>query len=99
MRNLPAIPAAYSYRARASLVRVGGEELVVVSVPSLSSNVPAGLTIAEKSVLDLLLQGCSNPQIARQRGTSVRTVANQAAAIFRKLGVQRRAQLADALAD
>jgi DNA-binding NarL/FixJ family response regulator len=79
-------------------LRIGSEELVVVSVPSLSSRLPGDLTSAERSVLSMLLDGLSSLQIARQRGTSVRTVANQAAAIFRKLGVHRRAQLAHALA-
>lgn len=33
-------------------------------------------------------EGHSNAEIARARGTSARTVANQLAGLFRKLGVQ-----------
>jgi DNA-binding NarL/FixJ family response regulator len=40
-----------------------------------------------------LLEGKRNADIARERGTSVRTVANQVAAIFRKLKVRSRAEL------
>jgi DNA-binding CsgD family transcriptional regulator len=36
----------------------------------------------------------SNSEIGRRRGTSGRTVANQMATIFRKLGVSSRAELA-----
>jgi DNA-binding CsgD family transcriptional regulator len=39
------------------------------------------------------LRGASNQDIARTRGVSVRTVANQLAAVYRKLGVRSRAEL------
>lgn len=54
---------------------------------------PAGLTGAEQAVAAQIVDGTSNQAIAEQRGTSVRTVANQVAQIFRKLGVQSRAEL------
>lgn len=54
---------------------------------------PAGLTSAEQAVAEQIADGASNHQIAEQRGTSVRTVANQVAKIFRKLDVQSRAEL------
>jgi DNA-binding NarL/FixJ family response regulator len=41
----------------------------------------------------LLLEGCPYSEIARQRNTSVRTVANQVAAAFTRLHVSGRAQL------
>ncbi len=51
------------------------------------------LTAAETAVLALLLEGASNADIARRRASSVRTVANQVASIFRKHGVRSRAEL------
>src|SRR5687768_13657472 len=78
-------------------MRLGSEELIVVSVPSLEPTLPGDLTRAERGVASLLLAGMSNRDIARVRGVSVRTVANQAAAIFRKIGIRRRAQLGGGL--
>jgi DNA-binding CsgD family transcriptional regulator len=52
------------------------------------------LTGAELQVAAALVEGASNQQIAIARGSSVRTVANQVASIFRKLGVRSRADLA-----
>jgi DNA-binding NarL/FixJ family response regulator len=52
-----------------------------------------GLGAAEQEVLTLLLRGYANRTIAETRGTSQRTVENQVRCIFRKLGVQSRAEL------
>ena len=41
-----------------------------------------------------VVAGRSNGEIAAARGRSVRTIANQVAAIFRKLGVGSRLELA-----
>jgi DNA-binding CsgD family transcriptional regulator len=54
----------------------------------------ARLSPAEREVVALLLQGRDNASIARLRGTSVRTIANQVASIFSKLGVHSRSELA-----
>jgi DNA-binding NarL/FixJ family response regulator len=54
----------------------------------------ASLTHAELGVARKLVEGLTNAQIAAVRGTSERTVANQVAAIFRKLRVGSRAELA-----
>jgi DNA-binding NarL/FixJ family response regulator len=51
------------------------------------------LPIAEEHVVRLLLDGRTHAEIAAQRGTSPRTVANQLAGAFRKLGVSGRLQL------
>ena len=80
-------------------LRVGSEDLAVLSFPCLSQQLPTALTNAERRVAVLLLEGLSNGEIAKVRGTSTRTVANQAAAVFRKIGVRRRAQLAERLLD
>jgi DNA-binding CsgD family transcriptional regulator len=83
----------YVSDARISRMRVGDEDLIVVSVPC---GVPASvdLTDAERDVVALALRGDSNAEIAQARGTSARTVANQLASAYRKLGVTGRNQLA-----
>jgi DNA-binding CsgD family transcriptional regulator len=48
---------------------------------------------AECAVTQLLLAGNSYREIATMRGTSVRTVANQLASVFRELNVSGRSQL------
>jgi DNA-binding CsgD family transcriptional regulator len=78
--------------------RFGSEELAVVSYPKLSADVVDGLTPSEIEVLERILAGDSNAEIAGRRGTSVRTVAKQVAAIFEKVGVSSRRELAARLA-
>ncbi len=67
-------------------------------VHPLLANAPApifaALTAAEQEVAALLLDGRDNAGIAKERGTSLRTTANQVASIFRKLGVSSRGELA-----
>jgi DNA-binding NarL/FixJ family response regulator len=74
-------------------VRVGGLELVVFSFPVRPPRLPDELSSAEKLVVESVLQGCSNQEIAEARGTSVRTVANQLQSVFRKLGLRSRGEL------
>jgi DNA-binding CsgD family transcriptional regulator len=57
-----------------------------------------GITAAERVVLGLAAAGLSNAQIAARRGVSPRTVANQIASAFRKLGVRSRLELEARLA-
>lgn len=52
------------------------------------------MTSAERHVLEAVLIGRDNQQIARQRNTSARTVANQLAMLFRKFGVSSKGELA-----
>lgn len=51
------------------------------------------LTEAENAVVSLVRQGLSNREIARARRISTRTVANQLAAVYRKLDVASRTHL------
>jgi DNA-binding NarL/FixJ family response regulator len=53
-----------------------------------------GLAQAEREVAGLAVLGLSNAEIGARRGTSLRTVANQLARVYRKLGVGSRAELA-----
>jgi DNA-binding NarL/FixJ family response regulator len=86
----PAIPTPLDLRAtRAS---VGAEKLVVFSLPLGPPALPETLSPAERAIALALLDGRSNSEIAKARRTSVRTVANQLASLFRKLGVGSRAE-------
>ncbi len=51
------------------------------------------LTPAEREVTAMVLGGASNAEVARRRATSRRTVANQLASVYRKLGVTGRREL------
>jgi len=80
---------------RLSMVRSGGRELLILSYPLAPfSTSRKQLPPAEGEVLEALLNGKSNAEIARQRKTSPRTIAVQARSIFRKLGVGSRNELA-----
>ena len=80
---------------RVTYVRLDGHEYAVVSFdPQLPARLPGGLTSAERDVVQRMLAGASNAEIARDRGTSVRTVAKQIASVFGKLDVRSRAALA-----
>ena len=80
----------------AFLFEAGGEEFVLMTWPSAAPRPgtgPAALTPAEAAVAELAVAGRSNREIARERGSSPRTVANQLANVFRKLGVGSRLEL------
>jgi len=78
---------------RGFTMRVGGRELLVLSAAPPSGGAE-GLSGAEREVMEALLRGDSNAAIAHRRRRSARTVANQVASVFRKLGVGSRAELA-----
>jgi DNA-binding NarL/FixJ family response regulator len=77
--------------ARRSWIRVGLERIAVVSLGSLG--VRALLSRAEEQIAALASRGLSNDDIARERGTASRTVANQLHSIYRKLGLSSRSEL------
>jgi len=81
-----------SKRAEAKLLRQGDLELLVIDLPA-SPELPAELTPSERDIVMRLFEGTSNREIARARGTSERTVANQLRCIYRKLGVFSRSEL------
>ena len=72
--------------------RLGEDEYVVLTVPQPKASL-AALTNAERDVVEHILASRSNAEIASRRDSSVRTVANQIASIFRKLEVSSRAEL------
>jgi len=78
-------------------IRVRQAELLVSvrPLPKLTEMPSAqALTPSEQAVAELVVAGCSNAQVAQERGVSERTVANQVASVFRKLDVHSRAELA-----
>lgn len=77
------------------LSRVG--DVIVFSAPSLA--LPTVLSQSEQEVARALIVGYSNAEIARSRGTSTKTVANQLYAMYRKLGVGTREELVTMLVD
>jgi DNA-binding CsgD family transcriptional regulator len=75
---------------RLSRVEANGEAYWVVSVMRPDLDFPVPLSHAEAAVVRELVAGRSHAQISSLRATSPRTVANQLATVFRKLGVSGR---------
>jgi DNA-binding NarL/FixJ family response regulator len=73
-----------------SLRRKGGRRITLASRG-------APLTLREREIAKLVCLGQSDPTIADHLGISARTVQNHVAAIFGKLGIRARWQLAGAL--
>jgi DNA-binding CsgD family transcriptional regulator len=78
--------------------RVGDVQFAVLSVPLHDGAALDALAPAEREVAVLAAAGLSNLAIARCKGKSVRTVANQMASILSKLRVGSRYELAARLA-
>ena len=78
----------------AGLVVSKSSDLAVFAFPIPTPELPTNLSDAEREVVQLALAGMSNQQIARCRGCASRTIANQLASAFRKVGVHSRAELA-----
>lgn len=76
----------------ASRLELDGHAFAVLEWP-LEWQPPAALTEAEREVLAGVVAGLANSEIARRRGTSVRTVANQVAGMLDKLRVGSRYEL------
>jgi DNA-binding NarL/FixJ family response regulator len=76
-----------------STIDIGHDEIALLSYPVPPAGSVEGLTSAEDEVARAVVRGLSNGQIARLRSTSVRTVANQVASIFRKLRIGSRREL------
>jgi DNA-binding CsgD family transcriptional regulator len=83
----------------AAVYELGGAsgDYVLVVAPLPASAALERCTAAEREVLAELVAGASNREIARRRGRSVRTVANQVASLFRRFGVASRRELLAAL--
>lgn len=80
-------------------LRDGDLELLIFDVEDEPLDLSGLLTEAEKAVLELLLDGRSNQEIADLRSVSYKTVANQLRSIYTKLAVASRCELAALLSD
>ncbi|MBI2375097.1 MAG: helix-turn-helix transcriptional regulator [Deltaproteobacteria bacterium] len=74
-----------------------GVEYLIISYPIVEDLDPR-LSRAEREIVGFVVEGRSNQQIGRARGTSARTIANQLARTYRKLGVGSRRELVARLA-
>jgi DNA-binding NarL/FixJ family response regulator len=92
--ELAAFFAPCGLRAKLAEVAISGEKLLVGAYPLVDKRQVEKLTDAEREVVAHLVAGSTNSDIANRRGTSENTVANQVHAIFSKLGVRSRAELA-----
>ena len=82
--------------ARVALLSVLDERspgLRTVSIARPDVALAERISPAEVSVLRGLVEGCSHAEIARRRGTSTRTIANQVASVFQRLAVSGRNEL------
>jgi DNA-binding NarL/FixJ family response regulator len=77
-------------RARERLAELGAKRIPRGPRPHTQDH-PAGLTPREAEVLDGLVAGRSNAEIAARHGVSARTVEHQVSAVLAKLGVDSRA--------
>jgi DNA-binding NarL/FixJ family response regulator len=71
----------------------GDKQVRVISVPRPGRKLEQTLPRAEFAVVRSLIEGASYEDIARQRGTSTRTIANQVTAVFRRMKVSGRSEL------
>lgn len=72
--------------------------MIYVSAPvERETDVLDRLTPAERIVARLAAAGLSNAEIGRKRRVSERTIANQLASVFRKLGIGSRVELTQRL--
>ncbi|MGI8426593.1 MAG: helix-turn-helix domain-containing protein [Actinomycetota bacterium] len=92
--------------ARTDLGRLGGDSVIEGSIQEPGSEQqPAELaprpsqlnfdqlTDREAKVVELVLEGLTNPEIGERLGISRRTVSSHLSAVFRKLGVRSRIDL------
>jgi len=92
--ELAAFFAQNGLRAKLAEVAIRDDKLLVGAYPLVAADRVASLTEAELDVVISLLSGSTNADIAQRRRSSERTVANQVQAIYRKIGVRSRSELA-----
>lgn len=74
---------------------IDGDRYAILAFPLPEAELPAELSGAERAVVQAVLEGLSNAEIARLRCTSPHTVANQLRSVFSKLDVSSRFELTD----
>lgn len=96
MSRAATFPTAPHARATAFMAE-NDSELHVVGIPRPDRRLSESLPTAELAVIRALVEGCSYREIAKLRGTSTRTIANQISAVFRRLRVSGRNELVQRL--
>lgn len=91
-------PSAVESGSGAKPGPLGADEQLAIAKVELCPSSLSELTLAEREVTFLVVDGLTNAEIGVQRNSSPRTVANQIAAVFRKLGVHGRLELIRRLA-
>jgi DNA-binding NarL/FixJ family response regulator len=76
-----------------SFLELGGSLRRVVSIVRPDLDLDRMVPPAELAVVRSLIEGATYEEIAKRRGTSTRTVANQITAVFRRLKVSGRSEL------
>jgi DNA-binding NarL/FixJ family response regulator len=84
-------------QGRLCAVHANAEPYVVISALRPDRQFPVELSLAEAAVLRSLIAGSSHAEISDERSRSPRTVANQLATAFRKLGVSGRRAIIERL--
>jgi len=87
-KSLAASAVKLGFHTRAELVRFAASQGGALHV-----TLTHALTSAEQGVLELIVSGLSNDQIAALRGRSRKTVENQVSALLRKTGLSSRRSL------
>jgi DNA-binding NarL/FixJ family response regulator len=82
-----------SFARCATFVAQGDREFRVISIRRPDADLAKLLPPAELAVIRMLVEGLSYEEMARARGTSTRTIANQITAVFRRLRVSGRNEL------
>ena len=72
---------------------VEGDEYAILGFTLPELEAPLELSPAERQVVQAVIEGNSNAAIAKARGTSVNTVANQLRSIYSKLKISNRIEL------
>jgi DNA-binding NarL/FixJ family response regulator len=93
-----AIHASFGFIDAFAQVHEATPQQITLSIDRPDRQVAPRITSTEFEVLIDIVEGFSHLEIARRRGKSIRTIANQMASIFRKLHVSGRGALLAKLA-
>jgi DNA-binding NarL/FixJ family response regulator len=89
-----ALPPAAALEAALAYVDRARFAFDAVEAPPVDAPEGAGLTPRQREVVDLLVAGLSNKEIAARLGISPKTVMHHTTAIYQALGVRGRAEAA-----
>ena len=85
--------AAWDARRAASRLRAHGVRVRATSGGRRAASGPEALTPTERKVAEMVVEGCSNPDVAERLNLSRRTVESHVSRILTKLGVSARGEV------